>query len=233
MWVVLVVVVILFLVTEENKVNSNSDQLKLGWVCKFGVGFDNKKVMPTPLPPLLSLFQKNFEEFDQYFPVYFRWAYIIEEFFSMFRDKHLKKTIRKINLITGPKFRGRGGGGGVRRGSAKSQSLTYFLKHSLISYLWSKTLIIESHMTKPCALIGQLRKVLKMTFSKSDLSWGQCQPSLQGKDHFLIWWLSRKCLTKKFTRLSCFNVKTKLHQIRLVRLGLISEDRLDKLVRSD
>ena len=94
MWVVLVVVVILFLVTEENKVNSNSDQLKLGWVCKFGVGFDNKKVMPTPLPPLLSLFQKNFEEFDQYFPVYFRWAYIIEEFFSMFRDKHLKKTIR-------------------------------------------------------------------------------------------------------------------------------------------
>ena len=29
------------LVTGENKVNSYSDQLKLGWVCKFGVEFDN------------------------------------------------------------------------------------------------------------------------------------------------------------------------------------------------
>ena len=30
-------------VTGENKVNSYSDQLKLGWVCKFGVEFDNNK----------------------------------------------------------------------------------------------------------------------------------------------------------------------------------------------
>ena len=36
MWVILVLVV-----TGENKVNSYSDQLKLGWVCKFGVEFDN------------------------------------------------------------------------------------------------------------------------------------------------------------------------------------------------
>ena len=38
---VLVVVVVLLLVTGENKVNSYSDQLKLGQVCKFGVEFDN------------------------------------------------------------------------------------------------------------------------------------------------------------------------------------------------
>ena len=48
MWVVLVVVVILFLVkTKENKVNSNSDQLKLGQVCKFGVEFDNIMCLKT------------------------------------------------------------------------------------------------------------------------------------------------------------------------------------------
>ena len=35
-----------------------------------------------------------------------------------------------------------------------------------------------AHMTKPCALIGQLKKVLKMTFPKSDFFWGRCQPSL-------------------------------------------------------
>jgi len=41
-WIVLVVVV-LVLLAGENKVNSYSDQLKLGWVCKFGVEFDNKE----------------------------------------------------------------------------------------------------------------------------------------------------------------------------------------------
>ena len=41
----LVVVVVLVLVLlRENKVNSYSDQLKLGWNCKFGVEFDNKKL---------------------------------------------------------------------------------------------------------------------------------------------------------------------------------------------
>ena len=32
--------VLLVLVTVENKVNSYSEQLKLGWVCKFKVEFD-------------------------------------------------------------------------------------------------------------------------------------------------------------------------------------------------
>ena len=41
MRVVLLVAVVLLLVTWENKVNSYSDQLKLGQVCKFGVEFDN------------------------------------------------------------------------------------------------------------------------------------------------------------------------------------------------
>ena len=35
-------VLIVVLVTGENKVNSYSDQLKLGQVCKFGVEFDKK-----------------------------------------------------------------------------------------------------------------------------------------------------------------------------------------------
>ena len=35
-----------------------------------------------------------------------------------------------------------------------------------------------AHMTKPCALIGQLRKVLKMTFQMLDFSLSRCQPSL-------------------------------------------------------
>jgi len=38
--VVLVLVLVVLLVTGENKVNSYSDQLKLGQVCKFGVEFD-------------------------------------------------------------------------------------------------------------------------------------------------------------------------------------------------
>ena len=38
MWVILLVVVV---VTGENKVNSYSDQQKLGQVCTFGVEFDN------------------------------------------------------------------------------------------------------------------------------------------------------------------------------------------------
>ena len=41
MRVVLVLVLVVLLVTGENKVNSYSDQLKLGQVCKFGVEFDN------------------------------------------------------------------------------------------------------------------------------------------------------------------------------------------------
>ena len=40
--VLLVVVVLVVVVTWENKVNSYSDQLKLGQVCKFGVEFDKK-----------------------------------------------------------------------------------------------------------------------------------------------------------------------------------------------
>ena len=46
MWIVLVLVVlvlVLVLVLGENKVNSYSDQLKLGQVCKFGVEFDKNK----------------------------------------------------------------------------------------------------------------------------------------------------------------------------------------------
>ena len=35
-------VLLLVVVTNENKVNSYSDQLKLGQVCKFRVEFDNK-----------------------------------------------------------------------------------------------------------------------------------------------------------------------------------------------
>ena len=36
-------VLLLVVVTNENKVNSYSDQLKLGQVCKFRVEFDKKK----------------------------------------------------------------------------------------------------------------------------------------------------------------------------------------------
>ena len=38
-----VLVVVVLVVTWENKVNSYSDQLKLGQVCKFGVEFDKKQ----------------------------------------------------------------------------------------------------------------------------------------------------------------------------------------------
>ena len=38
--IVVVIVDIVVVVTRENKVNSYSDQLKLGQVCKFGVEFD-------------------------------------------------------------------------------------------------------------------------------------------------------------------------------------------------
>ena len=38
---VLVLLVVVLLVTWENKVNSYSNQLKLGQVCNFGVEFDN------------------------------------------------------------------------------------------------------------------------------------------------------------------------------------------------
>ena len=37
----------------------------------------------------------------------------------------MKKKVKKIGLITGPKF---GGEGGVRRGSAKSPNLTFFFE---------------------------------------------------------------------------------------------------------
>ena len=36
------VILLVVVVTGENKVNYYSDQLKLGQVCKFGVEFDNK-----------------------------------------------------------------------------------------------------------------------------------------------------------------------------------------------
>ena len=39
--IVVVVIVVVIVVTRVNKVNSYSDQLKLGQVCKFGVKFDN------------------------------------------------------------------------------------------------------------------------------------------------------------------------------------------------
>ena len=35
------IVLVVVVVTGENKVNSYSDKLKLGQVCKFGVEFDN------------------------------------------------------------------------------------------------------------------------------------------------------------------------------------------------
>ena len=41
MRVVVLVLFVVVVVTWENKVNSYSDQLKLGLVCKFGVEFDN------------------------------------------------------------------------------------------------------------------------------------------------------------------------------------------------
>ena len=37
---VLILLLVVLVVTGENKVNSYSDQLKLGQVCKFGVEFD-------------------------------------------------------------------------------------------------------------------------------------------------------------------------------------------------
>ena len=39
-----VLVLVVLLVTGENKVNSYSDQLKLGWVYKFGVELDKIKI---------------------------------------------------------------------------------------------------------------------------------------------------------------------------------------------
>ena len=48
---VLVVVVLVVLVIGKNKVNSYSDQLKLGEVCKFGVEFDNIDILSPPLSP--------------------------------------------------------------------------------------------------------------------------------------------------------------------------------------
>ena len=42
-----VLIVLLVLVTGENKINSYSDQLKLGQVCKFGVEFDKNRKTST------------------------------------------------------------------------------------------------------------------------------------------------------------------------------------------
>ena len=56
------------------------------------------------------------------------------------------KTIKKNHLITGPKF---GGAGGLRRGSAKSPCLTFFLKPSLIPLArWTCCIIIDIISTK-------------------------------------------------------------------------------------
>ena len=43
--------------------------------------------------------------------------------FYVLKGVDLNNTIKKIDLITGPKF---GGGGGVSKGSAKSPNLTFF-----------------------------------------------------------------------------------------------------------
>ena len=43
--------------------------------------------------------------------------------FHVLKGVDLNKTIKKIDLITGPKL---GGGGGVSGGSAKSPNLTFF-----------------------------------------------------------------------------------------------------------
>ena len=51
--------------------------------------------------------------------------------FHVLKGVDLNKTIKKIDLITGPKL---GGGGGVSGGSAKSPNLTFFLKPSLIQF---------------------------------------------------------------------------------------------------
>ena len=55
-------VILLLLVTGENTVNSYSNQLKMGWVCKFGVEFDNKKCSQfstTTFKPLQHYFQQQ------------------------------------------------------------------------------------------------------------------------------------------------------------------------------
>ena len=59
-----VVVVLLLLVTGENKVNSYSDQLNLDLVCKFGVEFDKKSLF------LVFLEIGNNEVTDFYMPIF-------------------------------------------------------------------------------------------------------------------------------------------------------------------
>ena len=54
MWVIV-------LVTGENKVNSYSDQLNLGWICKFGVEFDKSEthICRKTKNPLKEAFKKK------------------------------------------------------------------------------------------------------------------------------------------------------------------------------
>ena len=49
------VVIIILVVTGENKVNSYFDQLKLGQVCNFGVEFDNISISGQLPPPSSKL----------------------------------------------------------------------------------------------------------------------------------------------------------------------------------
>ena len=49
------VVIIILVVTGENKINSNFDQLKLGQVCNFGVEFDDINISGQPPPPSSKL----------------------------------------------------------------------------------------------------------------------------------------------------------------------------------
>ena len=66
----------ILLVTGENKVNSYSDQLKLGWVCKFGVEFDNNFSFGINvgrpyeiLAENLVLFREKTVQFEEYIPL--------------------------------------------------------------------------------------------------------------------------------------------------------------------
>ena len=59
MWVLLVLVVVVVLVTEENKVNSFSNQLKLSWACKLEWSLTNGTFQLKSEPLLDYLVQFN------------------------------------------------------------------------------------------------------------------------------------------------------------------------------
>ena len=85
---------------------------------------------PLPPPTNPSILPRTFKEFYNLVCMFHGISDGLQVFsktVSLFDSVDLENELKKIDLITGPSW-----GGGVCRGSAKSPSLTFFLKPSLM-----------------------------------------------------------------------------------------------------